>query len=81
MLNQLKRSGPRELLWLSKGLRVNFILFLVFSAFADFWVNDFLYLMIGLTVAMTVLWQRQEVKVTQVGFPRQLVPTPVGLAA
>jgi hypothetical protein len=81
MLNQLKRSGPRELLWLSKGLRVNFILFLVFSAFADFWVNDFLYLMIGLTVATTVLWQRQEVKVTQVGFPRQLVPTPVGLAA
>jgi hypothetical protein len=61
MLTRLKKSGPHELLWLSKGLRVNLILFLVFSTFADFWVNDFLYLIIGVTVAMTVLRQRQEV--------------------
>jgi O-Antigen ligase len=81
MLNQLKRSGPRELLWLSKGLRVNFILFLVFSVFADFWVNDFLYLIIGLTVAMTVLWQRQEVTAAQLRPRSVLVPTPVGLTA
>jgi hypothetical protein len=81
MLNQLKRSGPRELLWLSKGLRVNFILFLVFSAFADFWVNDFLYLMIGLTVAMTVLWKRQESTAAQLRPISVLVPTPVGLTA
>jgi len=81
MLNQLKRSGPRELLWLSKGLRVNFILFLVFSAFADFWVNDFLYLIIGLTVAMTVLWQRQEVTAAQLRPRSVLIPTPVGLTA
>jgi hypothetical protein len=80
MLNQLKRLGPRELLWLSKGLRVNLILFLVFSAFADFWVNDFLYLMIGLTVAMTVLWRRQEVTAVQLRPRSVLVPTPVGLA-
>ena len=81
MLNQLKRSGPRELLWLSKGLRVNFILFLVFSAFADFWVNDFLYLIIGLTVAMTVLWQRQEANITEASPSPQLVRTPLAVTA
>lgn len=81
MLNQLKRSGPRELLWLSKGLRVNLILFLVFSAFADFWVNDFLYLIIGLTVAMTVLWKRQESTAAQLRPSSVLAPTPVGLTA
>jgi len=79
MLSQLKRSGPRELLWLSKGLRVNLILFLVFSAFADFWLNDFLYVMVGLTVAMTVLWQRQERTASQL----RAVPVlrPLGVAA
>jgi hypothetical protein len=59
MLRQLEREGPRELLWLSKALRVNLITFLIFSAFADFWLSDFLYLMIGLTVAMTYVWRRQ----------------------
>ncbi|MFQ5903077.1 MAG: O-antigen ligase family protein [Candidatus Binatia bacterium] len=60
MLKNLERAGPQELLWLSKGLRVNLILFLVFSAFADFWLSDFLYLMVGLTVAMTDLGQRPD---------------------
>jgi O-antigen ligase len=81
MLTQLRRSGPRELLWLSKGLRVNLILFLVFSAFADFWLNDFLYLIIGLTVAMTVLWQRQQATATQLQTRPTFVPMPAGLTA
>jgi hypothetical protein len=62
-------------------LRVNLILFLVFSAFADFWVNDFLYLIIGLTVAMTVLWKRQESTAAQLRPSSVLAPTPVGLTA
>ena len=44
MLRQLERSGPQDLLWLSKGLRVSLILFMIFSAFADFWLSDFMYL-------------------------------------
>ena len=44
MLRQLERSGPQELLWLSKGLRVSLVLFMIFSAFADFWLSDFMYL-------------------------------------
>jgi O-Antigen ligase len=60
MLRQLERSGPPELLWLSKGLKVNLILFLVFSAFADFWLSDFLYLILGLTTSINYLWQRQR---------------------
>jgi hypothetical protein len=79
MLTQLKRSGPPELLWLSKALRVNFILFLIFSAFADFWLNDFLYLIIGLMVAMTIVGQREQATAPQVTSP--LLVTPVGLTA
>jgi O-antigen ligase len=81
MLSQLKKSGPPELLWLSKGLRVNLILFLVFSVFADFWLNDFLYLIIGLTVAMAVLWERQELRAAKLRSQSTLVPAPVGLNA
>lgn len=59
MLRQLERAGPRELLWLSKGLRVNLIMFLIFTAFANFWLSNILYWIVGLTVTMTSLWQRQ----------------------
>lgn len=60
MLRQLENSGPRELHWLSKGLRVNLILFLIFTCFADFWTSDFMYLIIALTTSMTYLWRREE---------------------
>jgi O-antigen ligase len=66
MLRRLEKEGPRELLWLSKGLRVNLITFLIFSAFADFWLSDFLYLMVGLTIAMTYLSRRQEQNFTAI---------------
>jgi O-antigen ligase len=65
-LKKLERSGPPELLWLSKGLKVNLFLFLVFSAFADFWLSDFLYLLLGLTTCMTALWQRERQRTSQV---------------
>jgi O-antigen ligase len=52
---KLERTGPRELLWLIKGMKVNLVLFLIFSAFADFWFSDFLYLIVGLTVAMAYM--------------------------
>lgn len=60
MLKQLESSGHQELLWLSKGLRVNLVLFIIFSGFADVWLSDFLYLIVGLTIAMTHLWERQQ---------------------
>jgi O-antigen ligase len=59
MLRQLEKYGPRELLWLSKALRVNLVTFLIFSGFADFWLSDFLYLIMGLAVAMTYVWRRE----------------------
>lgn len=59
MLKQLEKSGPGELLWLSKAMRVNLILFLIFSGFSDFWLNEFLYLTVASAVAMTRLWQHQ----------------------
>lgn len=57
MLRQLETAGPRDLLWLSKGLRVNLILLLVFSIFANAWLEIFPYLIIGLTICMTRVWQ------------------------
>ena len=64
MLRQLEKEGPRELLWLSKALRVNLITFLIFSGFADFWLSDFFYLIMGLTVAMTYVWRRRGENLT-----------------
>lgn len=63
MLRRLEQWGPPELLWASKGLRVNLILFMLFSAFADFWLNFFLYAIVGLTIAMVVCWRRQDRRV------------------
>lgn len=60
MLRRLESLGPEELRWLSKGLKVNLFLFLIFSIFADVWLNFFLYLIVGLTIAMSCLWQREE---------------------
>jgi O-antigen ligase len=59
MLKRLERSGPRELLWVSTGLRISLIIFLIASISDDIWLNDFLYLITGLTVAMTRVWQIQ----------------------
>jgi O-antigen ligase len=59
MLKRLEKSGPPKLLWVSKGLRINLILFLIASISDDIWLNDFIYLIIGLTVAMTRVWQSQ----------------------
>jgi O-antigen ligase len=59
MLRKLERAGPPEFLWLSKALRANLLIFLVFSAFGDFWLSEFLYLIVGLTVAMSQLSQLQ----------------------
>jgi len=79
MLKQLERYGPRELLWLSKGLRVGFLVYLTFSAFSDFLFSDFLYLTIGVAVAMTSLSQRQELRLAQSQARPQFVPPPVSL--
>jgi hypothetical protein len=71
MLKQLERAGPRELLWLVKGTKVNLFLFLICSVSTDFWLSDFLYLNLGLTIAMTHLWRRQE----QISFNAAPVPS------
>jgi hypothetical protein len=73
MLKRLENSGPQELLWLAKGLKVNLLLFLIFSAFADFWLSDFLYLIVGLTIAMTYLRGRVERDSAATRLPAHLV--------
>ena len=57
MLMELEKTGPHELVWMSKAFRINLILFLIASISDDVWLNDFLYLMVGFTVAMTRIWK------------------------
>jgi O-antigen ligase len=64
MLKQLEKIGPSDLLWVSKGLRINLILFLVASISDDIWLNDLLYIMVGLAVAMTRVWQSHYARFT-----------------
>jgi len=58
-LRRLERTGPPEFLWLSKGLKVNLFMFLLFSFFTDFWLSDFFYFLAVLPLAMTLYGQRQ----------------------
>lgn len=85
MIRRLERAGPSEWLWLSKALRINVILFLFFSAFADMWLSDFMYLLLGLITSMYYLWQRQRQHLSHIRFaPKRQrhrvsldLPTPV----
>jgi O-antigen ligase len=77
MLKQLEKTGPPELFWLSKGLTVNLILFLVFSAFADLWLGDFLYIILGLTLAMYYLERRHSQRLRPLGLVSNPVPSPI----
>jgi O-antigen ligase len=52
MIRRAEASCSPDLLWVAKALRVNVILFMVFSAFADFWLTEWLYLLVGLAVAL-----------------------------
>ncbi len=76
MLRDLEDSGPPELLWLSKGLKVGLSLFLLFSAFADYWYSDIFYAMLGLTLAMTHLAQRAPQREAVVAQRPVLAPIP-----
>ena len=58
-LRRLERTGPPEFLWLSKGLKVNLLMFLLFSCFTDFWLSDFFYFLAVLPLALTLYGQRQ----------------------
>jgi len=52
MLRAAEGASPPHLVWVAKTLRVNLILFMLFSAFADFWLSEFLHFIVGLTVAL-----------------------------
>jgi O-antigen ligase len=60
MLKQLERYGPREMLWLVKGLKIALFLFMLASVSADLWFEDFTYCIVGLTVALLHVSQRQR---------------------
>jgi O-antigen ligase len=77
MLRELERAGPPEFLWLCKALRASLIMFLVFSAFGDFWLSEFLYLIVGLTLALNQLWLRE---IQRSGSGINTIPGPLQLS-
>jgi O-antigen ligase len=60
-LRALERSGPPDLLWLARGLRVGLILFLLFSTFTDFWLSEMFAVVIGLPMALSLIAARAGV--------------------
>lgn len=54
MLRYLERWGPRDLLWLARGLRVGLVLFIFFSTFADFWLTEMFPVAIGLPMVLSL---------------------------
>ncbi|MGH7797283.1 MAG: O-antigen ligase family protein [Candidatus Binatia bacterium] len=74
MLKRLERVGEPELLWLVKATKVNLALFLICSVSTDFWLSDFLYLILGFAIAMTHLGRRQEESFAVMRHPSSLVP-------
>jgi hypothetical protein len=67
VLRHVERHGAAELLWLAKGLRVGLVLFLLFSAFADFWLGEIFAVIVALPLALATLTVRR--------------PAPVGAVA
>lgn len=49
-----------DLLWIVRALRVNWILFLSFSLFADMWIHIIFYLMVGLVVVLRRIHGERE---------------------
>jgi O-antigen ligase len=50
-LRRLERDGPPDLLWMVKGIRVGFVLFLIASLTGDIWLEESLYLIFAFTIA------------------------------
>jgi O-antigen ligase len=85
MLGVLERAGPREWLWLTRATRVNLVLFLTASAFADIWLNELFYLLVGLPAMMlTVAARTRAAHRVPTGMPARAAaaaPAPAAGAA
>jgi len=58
-----------ELREIARGLRTSFLVLLVFSFFADFWLNVFTFVMIGLSIVVRRIQEREPVIVVKREFP------------
>jgi hypothetical protein len=52
MLRAVERWGSDQFVWLATALRLNLIIFLTFSIFADVWVAEPFSLLVGLTIVL-----------------------------
>jgi hypothetical protein len=54
-LAAVERWGPPELSWLGKALRINLIMFMIATLFADYWLSIYPYVFVGIGVAISRL--------------------------
>jgi hypothetical protein len=52
VVRHVERWGPPELVWIAKGMKVNVLLFLLFSCFADFWLSEMFAVVIAIPLAL-----------------------------
>lgn len=52
LLQVERKSGHAELRLIARGLRTGLSAFLIFSFFADFWLNILMYMLVGLAIAL-----------------------------
>jgi O-antigen ligase len=58
VVRHAERHGAPELLWLAKGLKVGLVLFLLFSAFSDFWLSEIFAVVVALPLALAGVMAR-----------------------
>jgi O-antigen ligase len=54
-VRRIEREGPDDLRWLGKALRVGLVLFLIASATGDIWLEDPIYWILALSIAVSAL--------------------------
>jgi hypothetical protein len=71
MLRQLEAHGPRDLLWVSKGLRFNMVLLVLYSMSDDTFLYDLTFFLLAATVALYRLWASERLAAV----PERVRPT------
>lgn len=74
LLGVERRATDLETRMMARGLRTAFLLFFVFSFFADFWLHIFTYLMIGLVVILRRLQVQEHERLAVAARLAQRVP-------
>lgn len=75
------RYARADMRWVARGLRMNFLLLMFFSLFADLWLNPVTYTVVGLTIVVARYVRRERVREAILIWPGLPKPEKQALAA